>query len=148
MMIYLKDMALFRMNFFKGMTYNEIRPLFEKHYNYNQAFLERVEEEVTVQENDIKEKGSKRKGKSLEQKIAKKQRMDKEAEELKRHLQIVANDDDDVYTEATHLASKPNVEDNVWKDQKGRNGLAKVKRNRYALSLNAFCKPIRIFLGL
>nr|GFC80518.1 hypothetical protein [Tanacetum cinerariifolium] len=88
------------------MTYNEIRPPFEKHYNSNQAFLERVEEEVTVQENDIEEKGSKRKGKSLEQKIAKKQRMDEEAEELKRHLQIVANDDDDVYTEATHLASK------------------------------------------
>nr|GEV06097.1 hypothetical protein [Tanacetum cinerariifolium] len=37
---------------------------------------------------------------------AKKQRMDEEEEELKRHLQIVANDDDDVYTEATPLASK------------------------------------------
>nr|GEU52140.1 putative ribonuclease H-like domain-containing protein [Tanacetum cinerariifolium] len=32
--------------------------------------------------------------------------IDKEVEELKRHLQIIANDDDDVYTEATHLASK------------------------------------------
>nr|GEV92083.1 hypothetical protein [Tanacetum cinerariifolium] len=39
----------------KGMTYIEIRPLFEKHYNLNQAFLEKVEEEVTVQEKDIKE---------------------------------------------------------------------------------------------
>nr|GEY14524.1 hypothetical protein [Tanacetum cinerariifolium] len=34
------------------------------------------------------------------------QRIDEEAEELKRHLQIVVNDDDDVYTEATPLASK------------------------------------------
>nr|GEW08472.1 hypothetical protein CTI12_AA044460 [Tanacetum cinerariifolium] len=48
----------------------------------------------------------KRKGDSLEQKIAKKQRMDEEAYEIKRHLQIVPNDDDDVYTEATPLASK------------------------------------------
>nr|GEW21751.1 retrovirus-related Pol polyprotein from transposon TNT 1-94 [Tanacetum cinerariifolium] len=59
MMIYLKNMAGFRMNFFKGMTYSEIRPIFEKHYNLIQAFLEK-EEEVTVQENEIKEEGHKR----------------------------------------------------------------------------------------
>nr|GEZ92418.1 hypothetical protein [Tanacetum cinerariifolium] len=82
-MIYLKNMAGFKMNFFKGMTYNEIRPLFEKHYNSNQAFLDRVEEE----------------------------RMDEEAEELKRHLHIVPNDDHDVYTEATSIASKVPVVD-------------------------------------
>nr|GEY59864.1 hypothetical protein [Tanacetum cinerariifolium] len=52
--IYLKNMAGFKMKFFKGMTYSEIRPLFEKHYNSNQAFLERVEEEVIVQEKEIK----------------------------------------------------------------------------------------------
>nr|GEU39381.1 xylulose kinase-1 [Tanacetum cinerariifolium] len=50
MMIYLKNMAGFKMDFFKGMTYSEIRPIFEKHYNSIQAFLEKVEEEVTVQE--------------------------------------------------------------------------------------------------
>nr|GEY94045.1 hypothetical protein [Tanacetum cinerariifolium] len=48
MMIYIKNMADFKMNFFKGMTYSEIRPLFEKHCNSNQAFLEKVKEEVTV----------------------------------------------------------------------------------------------------
>nr|GFA00046.1 hypothetical protein [Tanacetum cinerariifolium] len=37
--------------------------------------------------------------------------MDEEAKELKRHLQIVANDDEDVYTEATPLASKVPVVD-------------------------------------
>nr|GEV49335.1 hypothetical protein [Tanacetum cinerariifolium] len=108
MMVYLKNMAGFKMNFFKGMTYSEIGPLFEKHYNSNQAFLERVEEEVTIQEKEIEEE-----------------------EELKRHLQIVSNDDDDdVYTEATPLASKimfekPVIKANVWKDQKGIYGLAK-----------------------
>nr|GEU84503.1 hypothetical protein [Tanacetum cinerariifolium] len=102
MMIYLKNMAGFKMDLFKGMTYSEIRPIFEKHYNLIQAFLEKVEEEVPVQE-----EGNKRQGKSLKQDIAKKQRMDEEEEELKRHLQIVANDDDDdVFTEATPLASK------------------------------------------
>nr|GEW66427.1 ribonuclease H-like domain-containing protein [Tanacetum cinerariifolium] len=93
MIIYLKNMAGFKMNFFKGMTYSEIRPLFEKHYNLNQAFLDKVEEEVTVQE-----KENKIQSESLEQEIAKKQRIDEEEKVLKRHLQIVSNDDDDVYT--------------------------------------------------
>nr|GEY90483.1 hypothetical protein [Tanacetum cinerariifolium] len=42
---------------------------------------------------------------------AKKQRIDKEIEELKTHLQIVANNDDDVYTEATPLALKVPIVD-------------------------------------
>nr|GEY22917.1 hypothetical protein [Tanacetum cinerariifolium] len=137
MIIYLKNMAGFKMDFFKG------------------------EEEVTVQE-----EGSKRKGENLKQDTAKKQMIDKQAEELKTYLQIVANDDDDVYTEATPLASKnfdredlevlwklvkerfesaepknfsddfllntlkimyekPNVEASVWRDHKGRYGLEK-----------------------
>nr|GEU67844.1 hypothetical protein [Tanacetum cinerariifolium] len=72
MIVYLKTMASFKMDYVKGMTYDEIRPLFEKHYNYNQAFLDEMKEET---------------------------------DELKKHLQIVI-DDDDVYTNATPLASK------------------------------------------
>nr|GEV61882.1 copia protein [Tanacetum cinerariifolium] len=106
MMIHLKNLASFKMDFFKGMTYSEIRPIFKKLYNLIQAFLEKVKDEVTVQE-----EGNKRQDESLEQEIAKKQRMDEEAEELKRHLQIVANDDDDVHTKATPLASKVPVVD-------------------------------------
>nr|GEX42539.1 hypothetical protein [Tanacetum cinerariifolium] len=106
MVIYLKNMVGFMMDFFKGMTYNVIRPIFEMHYNSIRAFLKKGEEEVTIQE-----ERSKRKGKSLEQEAAKKQKIDEEAEELKRHLQIVPNDDDDVYTEATPLASKVPVVD-------------------------------------
>nr|GEU55594.1 retrovirus-related Pol polyprotein from transposon TNT 1-94 [Tanacetum cinerariifolium] len=40
-----------------------------------------------------------------------KQKLDEEVEELKRHLQIVPNEDDDVYTEATPLARKVPVVD-------------------------------------
>nr|GEU58957.1 protein kinase-like domain, phloem protein 2-like protein [Tanacetum cinerariifolium] len=39
-------------------------------------------------------------------KAAKRQKLDKEVEELKRHIQIVPNEDDDVYTDATPLARK------------------------------------------
>nr|GEU30223.1 hypothetical protein [Tanacetum cinerariifolium] len=115
----------------------------------------KVEEEVTVQEKEIEEEGNKRQGESLEQEIAKKQRMNEEAEELKRHMQIVANDDDDDVedletlwklvkerfetTEPKNFSNdfllnilknmfeKPVIKANVWKDQKGRYGLAKVK---------------------
>nr|GEU97214.1 hypothetical protein [Tanacetum cinerariifolium] len=131
-----------------------MRPIFEKHYNFIRAFLKKDDEEVAVQE--------KRQSDNLEQDTAKKQRIDEDAEELKTRLQIVVNYDDDVYTEATPLASKdlealwnlvkerfestepknfsddfllntfkimfekPNVEANIWRDQKGRYGLAKL----------------------
>nr|GEY10052.1 hypothetical protein [Tanacetum cinerariifolium] len=52
---------------------------------------------------EVESKESKRKSKSSKQKTAKKQRINKEVEELKTHLQIVPNDEDDVYTEATPL---------------------------------------------
>nr|GFB27827.1 hypothetical protein [Tanacetum cinerariifolium] len=49
---------------------------------------------------------SKRKGKNLKQESAKKQKIDEEVEELKTHLKLVPNDEDDVYTEATPLDLK------------------------------------------
>nr|GEZ36695.1 hypothetical protein [Tanacetum cinerariifolium]GEZ36894.1 hypothetical protein [Tanacetum cinerariifolium] len=45
------------------------------------------------------------------EKAAKKRKLNEEVEDLKRHLQIVPNKDDDVYTEATPLARKVPVVD-------------------------------------
>nr|GEV46855.1 hypothetical protein [Tanacetum cinerariifolium] len=53
MIVYLKNMAGFKMNYFKGMSYDEIIPLFEKHYNYNQAFLNEVNEGIKVPEKEV-----------------------------------------------------------------------------------------------
>nr|GEV53404.1 xylulose kinase-1 [Tanacetum cinerariifolium] len=53
----------------------------------------------------------KRISESQEDKAAKKQKLDKEVEELRKHLQIVLNDEDDVYTEATPLARKVPIVD-------------------------------------
>nr|GEW19664.1 RNA-directed DNA polymerase, eukaryota [Tanacetum cinerariifolium] len=232
MIVYLKNMAGYKMNYFKRMTYDEIIPLFEKHYNYNQAFLNKVNEGVKVPEKEVsqevKVESSKREGGSLEKEIAKKQKIKQETEELKKHLQIVPDDDDDnVYTDVTPLASKipivdykihtkrnrpyfkiikadgnhmlflsfnimlknfnredleslwnivrerftktepknysddfllntlkimfekPNVEANVWKDQKGKYGLAKVKRWKLFESCGVHCLTLlttQIFL--
>nr|GEX26954.1 hypothetical protein [Tanacetum cinerariifolium] len=57
----------------------------------------------------IKEEESralKRLNETLAEKAAKRRKLDGEVEELKIHLQIVPNKDDDVYTEATLLARK------------------------------------------
>nr|GEU46263.1 hypothetical protein [Tanacetum cinerariifolium] len=48
----------------------------------------------------------KRLSKSQEDKAAKKKKVDEEVEELRKHLMIVPNEEDDVYTEATLLARK------------------------------------------
>nr|GEV68968.1 hypothetical protein [Tanacetum cinerariifolium] len=56
-------------------------------------------------------KALKRTSESLEEKATKKQNLDEELEELKKHLQILPNDDDDVYTLATPLALKVPVVD-------------------------------------
>nr|GEV22549.1 hypothetical protein [Tanacetum cinerariifolium] len=107
MMVYLKNMAGFKMNFFKCMSYTDIRPIFDKHFNSNWDFLEKGEKEIEEEESKL----SKRKSENLEQQAAKKQRIDEDVEELKTHLQIVPNDEDDVYTEATPLALKVPVVD-------------------------------------
>nr|GEV90220.1 hypothetical protein [Tanacetum cinerariifolium] len=73
-----------------------------QHFNSIMAFLEKGEEAS---------KQGKRKSKSSEQQALKKQRIDEEVEEIKTHLQIVPNDEDDVYTEATPLALKVPVID-------------------------------------
>nr|GEV59007.1 hypothetical protein [Tanacetum cinerariifolium] len=112
MIVYLKNIAGYKMDYFKRMSYDEIIPLCEKQYNYNQAFLNEVNEGIKVpekevrQEKEIEVESSKREGESLEQEIAKKQKMKQETKELKKHLQIVLDDDDDVYVDATPLALK------------------------------------------
>nr|GEZ93440.1 hypothetical protein [Tanacetum cinerariifolium] len=107
MMVYLKNMVGFKMDFFKCMTYDEIRPIFEKHFNYIVAFIEKGEKELEEEAS----KQSKRKSETSKEKAAKKHKLDEEVEELKTHLQIVPNDEDDVYTEATPLALKVPIVD-------------------------------------
>nr|GEU66313.1 retrovirus-related Pol polyprotein from transposon TNT 1-94 [Tanacetum cinerariifolium] len=62
-----------------------------------------------MEEEDIKV--LKRTSESLEEKAARKQKFDEKVEELKKHLQIVPNNYEDVYTEATPLALKVPVVD-------------------------------------
>nr|GEZ66699.1 hypothetical protein [Tanacetum cinerariifolium] len=46
MMVYLKNMAGFKIDFFKGMSYDDIRPIFEKHLNSIVGFLKKGKEHL------------------------------------------------------------------------------------------------------
>nr|GEW13693.1 putative ribonuclease H-like domain-containing protein [Tanacetum cinerariifolium] len=82
MMIYLRNMVGFMMDYFKGMSYDDIRPIFEKYFNSNVAFLEKTKEQMEEEDN----RALKRANESQAKKEAKKQKLDEEVEELKRHL--------------------------------------------------------------
>nr|GEW85855.1 hypothetical protein [Tanacetum cinerariifolium] len=94
MMIYLRNVASFKMAYFKGITYDDIRLIFEKYFDSNVAFLQKAKEQMDEEDS----RALKRLNESQENKAAKKQKLDEEVEELKRYLQIVPNDEDDVYT--------------------------------------------------
>nr|GEV67730.1 hypothetical protein [Tanacetum cinerariifolium] len=102
-----KNVAGFKMDYFKGMSYDDIRPIFEAKFNSNVAFLLKTKEQIEVEES----RALKRLNETPAEKVAKRQKLDEEVEELKKHLQIVPNEDDDVYTEATPLSRKVPVVD-------------------------------------
>nr|GEW58407.1 hypothetical protein [Tanacetum cinerariifolium] len=97
----------FKIDYFKEMSYDDIRLIFEKYFNSNVAFLKKSKEQLEEEES----RALKRKTKSFEENAIKKQKLDEDVEELKKHLQIVPNNDDDVYTKVTPLALKVPVVD-------------------------------------
>ncbi|GJU50357.1 hypothetical protein Tco_1219912 [Tanacetum coccineum] len=117
MIKYLKNQGNFKINDFKGMSYNEIRPIFEKLWDFNQKFVpmdaekerskspekERttekiVEEEAGTQEERkeaVNEPAAKRK-KSIPRKTTRKRQkleVETEKEELKTFLDIVPREE-------------------------------------------------------
>nr|GFA50123.1 hypothetical protein [Tanacetum cinerariifolium]GFA51209.1 hypothetical protein [Tanacetum cinerariifolium] len=51
MMMYLKNTARFRLKYFKGMSYDDIRPIFEAKFNSNIEFLLKSKEQMEEEEN-------------------------------------------------------------------------------------------------
>nr|GEU67429.1 hypothetical protein [Tanacetum cinerariifolium] len=107
MIMYLKNVAGFRLDYFKGMSYDDIRPIFEAKFKLNIEFLLKLKEQIEEEENraiqSINETSA--------QKAAKRRKLNEEVEDLKQYLEIVPDEDDDVYTEATPLARKVPVVD-------------------------------------
>nr|GEZ81503.1 hypothetical protein [Tanacetum cinerariifolium] len=81
-MVYLKNVACFKMDYFKGMSYDDIRPIFEAKFSTNVAFLLKTKEQIEEEES----RALKRLNETPAKKAAKRQKLDEEVEELKRHL--------------------------------------------------------------
>nr|GEY59488.1 hypothetical protein [Tanacetum cinerariifolium] len=163
MNVYLKNIAGYKIDYFKRMSYDEIRPLFKKHYNYNQAFLNEVNEGVKVPEKEIpiidykihternrpyfkiiRADGNHMLFLSFSTMLKNFNR-----EDLKSLWNIVRErfaktepknySDDFLLNTLIIMFEKPNVEANVWKDKKGKYGLAKVKRWKLIESCGVRC---------
>nr|GEV50321.1 hypothetical protein [Tanacetum cinerariifolium] len=106
----------------KGILIEEPKPLKKQaQIEQDKAYARELEAELNanINWNEVIEQKkrqaikSKRKNETSEEKAAKKQKLDEEVEELKTHLQIVPNNEDDVYTKATLLALKRRLGDVV-----------------------------------
>nr|GEZ59709.1 hypothetical protein [Tanacetum cinerariifolium] len=107
MMMYLKNVDGFKLDYFKGMSYDEIRPIFEAKFNSNVDFLLKTKEQIEEEESRALQTIIE----TPVEKAAKRRKLNEEVEDLKRHLEIVLDKDDDVYNEATPLARKVPVVD-------------------------------------
>nr|GEW28755.1 hypothetical protein [Tanacetum cinerariifolium] len=50
MIVYLKNVVGFKMDYFKGISYDDIHPIFEAKFNTNVAFLQKTREEIKEEE--------------------------------------------------------------------------------------------------
>nr|GFA83672.1 hypothetical protein [Tanacetum cinerariifolium] len=97
MMIYLKNTAGYKLDFFKGMLYDEIRPIFQARFDANMRFLFKSREEMEEEGREV----LKSINETPAHKAAKKRKLNEEAQEvedLKKHLEVVDDEDDDVFT--------------------------------------------------
>nr|GEX02084.1 hypothetical protein [Tanacetum cinerariifolium] len=101
------NIASFKLDYFKGMSYDDIRPIFEAKFNTNIKFLLKTKEQIEEEENKVLQSTNE----TPAQKKAKRRKLNREVKDLKRHLEIMPNEDDDVYTEATPLSRKVPIMD-------------------------------------
>nr|GEW95122.1 ribonuclease H-like domain, reverse transcriptase, RNA-dependent DNA polymerase [Tanacetum cinerariifolium] len=145
MMVYLKNVAGFKMDYFKGMSSDDIRPIFERYFDLNVAFLQKTKEQIEEEES----RALKRLNETLAEKAAKRQKLDEEVEEHKRHLKIVPKEDletlwslvkerfattkpknfsdDFLLVTLEAMFEKPDIHAQIWKIQRSVHGPAKVK---------------------
>nr|GEV29899.1 ribonuclease H-like domain-containing protein [Tanacetum cinerariifolium] len=116
MCTYMKNMEGFKQKDFKQKRFDDIKNIFDKVYKRVNTFVYIDTENVMESLRKTQAEGSsKRTGQELEQESTKKQKLAKQEQakvanddtaELKRCLEIVHEDDDDVAIEATPISSK------------------------------------------
>nr|GFC73775.1 hypothetical protein [Tanacetum cinerariifolium] len=109
MIFYLKNTKGYKMDFLMGKKYDEILPIFQAKFDANMRFLFKSREEMEAEDEEI----IKSINETPAQKAAKKRKLSEEAQEaedLRKRLEIVQDEDDDVFVEATLLAQKSNID--------------------------------------
>nr|GEX33354.1 hypothetical protein [Tanacetum cinerariifolium] len=94
----------------KGMSYDKICPIFQARFDANIRFLFKSREEIEEEDQEV----LKSINENLAQKAAKRRKLNEEAQkakDLKKRLEVVDDEDDDVFIEATPLARKVPVVD-------------------------------------
>ncbi|GKB38933.1 putative ribonuclease H-like domain-containing protein [Tanacetum coccineum] len=107
--MYLKNQGGYKMNYFKGMKYEDIRPIFEKVWDQIQCFAPMD----SKKENDSRKKSlpRKRAGEKQSEESTKRQKIEDDVEELKAYLDLVPREE--FAMEIESLATKYPVVD--WK---------------------------------
>ncbi|GJZ30181.1 hypothetical protein Tco_0575228 [Tanacetum coccineum] len=136
MCAYLKNMGGYKHNQLKGRSYEEIQKLFDKAYKQVNSFVP-MDSEVVKSSETRTEGSSKRAGDELESDKSKKQKIDEHVEaekdddqeeaEMKRHIEIVK--DDEVAIDAIPLATKPPMIVEYKIDKDGRMGYFQIDKS-------------------
>nr|GFB01837.1 hypothetical protein [Tanacetum cinerariifolium] len=145
--------AGYKIDFFKGMTYAQICPIFQARFDENIRFLFKLREEMEAEDQEI----IKSINETPSQKATKRRKLSEEAQEaedLRKRLEVVEDKDDDVFVEATPLASKtmfeePDGQDAIWRNQKSVHGLPLVKRWKLLASCGVYVitlSTVQLFL--
>nr|GEV67434.1 reverse transcriptase domain-containing protein [Tanacetum cinerariifolium] len=105
MISYLMNTEGYKMEYFKGLTYDDILPIFQAKFDANLKFLFKTREEMEKEDEEI----IKSINETPAQKAAKRRRLReqaKEDEDLKKQMEVVVDEDDDVFIEATPIGRK------------------------------------------
>nr|GEX80527.1 hypothetical protein [Tanacetum cinerariifolium] len=118
MMVYLKNVAGFKMDYFKGMSYDYICPIFEAKFNTNVAFLLKTKEQIEEDEN----RALKRLNETPAEKAAKSLVKERFSTTKPKNFS-----DDFLLVTLGAMFKKPDIHAQIWKNQRSVYGTAKVK---------------------
>nr|GEV32101.1 hypothetical protein [Tanacetum cinerariifolium] len=131
-MMYLKNVVGFKMDYFKGMSYDDICLIFEAKFNSNVAFLLKTKEQIEENKNRALQKLNE----TPAERAAKRRKLDEEVIEMnnKPYYKIIrAHDTHQLYIRFMSLLRNFDREDLealwslIWKNQRTVHGPAKVK---------------------
>nr|GEW16828.1 putative ribonuclease H-like domain-containing protein [Tanacetum cinerariifolium] len=103
-----------KMDYFKGMTYDDILPIFKKKFNSNVAFLVKTKEQMEEEDSGA----LKRISESQEDKASKKKICISKPKNFS---------DNFLLTTLGAMFEKPDIQAQIWRNQRSVHGLAKVK---------------------